>query len=64
MRQSHTTSLLGWVVMTCLLALHADAAPASDQIKVERKGELLSLSWRDAEDQLHGVLTPAVPRPG
>ncbi|WP_148282358.1 hypothetical protein [Corallococcus coralloides] len=50
--------------MTCLLALHADAAPASDQIKVERKGELLSLSWRDAEDQLHGVLTPAVPRPG
>ncbi|NNC08145.1 hypothetical protein HJC10_35570, partial [Corallococcus exiguus] len=50
--------------MTCLLALHAAAAPASDQIKVERRGELLSLSWRDAEDQLSGVLTPAVPRPG
>ncbi|RKG53701.1 hypothetical protein D7X30_30010 [Corallococcus sp. AB011P] len=56
--------MLGWVVMTCLLALHAAAAPASDQIQVERRGELLSLSWRDAEDQLNGVLTPAVPRPG
>ncbi|RKH96065.1 hypothetical protein [Corallococcus sp. AB038B] len=64
MRQSRTTSFLGWVVMTCLLALHAAAGPASDQIKVERRGELLSLSWRDAEDQLNGVLTPAVPRPG
>ncbi|WP_147443362.1 hypothetical protein [Corallococcus sp. AB011P] len=64
MRQSRTTTLLGWVVMTCLLALHAAAAPASDQIQVERRGELLSLSWRDAEDQLNGVLTPAVPRPG
>jgi hypothetical protein len=64
MRQSRSTALLGWVVMTCLLALRATAAPASDQIKVERKGELLSLSWRDAEDQLSGVLTPAVPRPG
>ncbi|RKG91535.1 hypothetical protein D7W82_00305 [Corallococcus sp. CA049B] len=56
--------MLGWVAMTCLLALHAAAAPAPDQIQVERKGELLSLSWRDAEDQLSGVLTPAVPRPG
>ncbi|GMU08166.1 hypothetical protein ASNO1_44190 [Corallococcus caeni] len=55
---------MGWVVMTCLLALHAAAAPAPDQIKVERRGDLLSLSWRDAEDQLQGVLTPAVPRPG
>lgn len=65
MRQSRrNTSLVGWVVMTCLLALHAAAAPAADQIKVERKGELLALTWRDAEDQLQGVLTPAVPRPG
>ncbi|MBN8231563.1 hypothetical protein JYK02_29025 [Corallococcus macrosporus] len=64
MRQRRTDSFLGWVVMTCLLALHAAAAPAPDQIKVERKGELLSLSWRDAEDQIQGVLTPAVPRPG
>ncbi|NOK22437.1 hypothetical protein HMI50_36045, partial [Corallococcus carmarthensis] len=48
--------------MTCLLALHAAAAPAPDQIKVERRGDLLALSWRDAEDQLQGVLTPALPR--
>ncbi|TSC31928.1 hypothetical protein [Corallococcus sp. Z5C101001] len=63
-RQRRRASFLGWVVATCLLALHAAAAPAPDQIQVERKGELLSLSWRDAEDQLTGLLTPALPRPG
>lgn len=63
-RQRRRASFLGWVVATCLLTLHAAAAPATDQIQVERKGELLSLSWRDAEDQLTGLLTPALPRPG
>jgi hypothetical protein len=55
---------VGWVVATCLLALHAAAAPAADQIQVHKKGDLLALSWMDAEDQLSGVLTPALPRPG
>lgn len=53
-----------WVAATCLIALHASAGPALDQIQVERRGELLALSWKDAEDQLQGVLTPSQPRPG
>ena len=31
-----------WVAATCLLALHASAAPALDQIKVERRGEVVA----------------------
>ncbi|MCY1045343.1 hypothetical protein OV208_28765 [Corallococcus sp. bb12-1] len=64
MRQSRRSTFLGWVVATCLLTLHAVAAPAADQIKVERRNEVLALSWQDAEDTLQGVITPAEPRPG
>ncbi|MBE4752519.1 hypothetical protein G4177_30575 [Corallococcus sp. ZKHCc1 1396] len=35
-----------------------------DLIKVERRNEVLALSWQDAEDRLQGVITPADPHPG
>ncbi|WP_240360488.1 hypothetical protein [Pyxidicoccus caerfyrddinensis] len=42
----------------------AAAAPSNDQIRVERRGDLLELRWADAEERLQGTLYPALPRAG
>ncbi|MFP2934337.1 hypothetical protein ACLESO_56315, partial [Pyxidicoccus sp. 3LG] len=40
------------------------AAPSDDQIRVERRGDLLELRWADAEERLQGTLHPVTPREG
>lgn len=55
----------GWALVACLvLATAAAAAPSNDQIRVERRGDLLELRWSDAEERLQGTLHPAIPREG
>ncbi|NPC86996.1 hypothetical protein HPC49_53555, partial [Pyxidicoccus fallax] len=39
-------------------------APANDQIRVERRGDLLDLSWSDAEERLQGTVHPLHPKAG
>jgi hypothetical protein len=53
------------VLIACLLVAPLAAAnPSSDQIRVERRGDLLELRWADAEERLQGTLHPAQPRAG
>lgn len=52
------------LLVACLLGLRAGAAPAADQIDVERRNDVLQLTWKDAEDRLQGAFYPAVLRPG
>ncbi|MFP2909341.1 hypothetical protein ACLESD_30725 [Pyxidicoccus sp. 3LFB2] len=42
----------------------AAAAAPVDQIRVERRGDLLELRWADAEERLQGTIHPALPRAG
>jgi hypothetical protein len=52
-------------LVACLvLASAVAAAPSNDQIRVERRGDLLELRWSDAEERLQGTLHPAIPREG
>ncbi|HYO65283.1 MAG TPA: hypothetical protein VEU33_04315 [Archangium sp.] len=53
------------------LAAAAGAAPAplldrtpTDQIEVEAREDVLTLSWSDAEERLQGSIRPATPREG
>ncbi|WP_338867367.1 hypothetical protein [Myxococcus stipitatus] len=51
--------------MTCLIGTAAlAAAPGVDQIRLERRGDVLELRWADAEERLQGTLHPAFPREG
>ncbi|MBJ6763238.1 hypothetical protein JGU66_20920 [Myxococcaceae bacterium JPH2] len=43
--------------------MQAAAAPATDQLAVERRAGMLELSWQDAEDRIQGSITPLNPRP-
>lgn len=53
----------GWALVACLvLAGGVAAAPSNDQIRVERRGDLLELRWSDAEERLQGSIHPAIPR--
>jgi hypothetical protein len=55
----------GWALVACLVVAGiAAAAPSNDQIRVERRGDLLELRWADAEERLQGTLYPALPRAG
>lgn len=55
----------GWALVACLVvSTLASAAPAVDQIRVERRGDLLELRWADAEERLQGTIHPALPREG
>jgi hypothetical protein len=55
----------GWALVACLLvASSAAAAPSNDQIRVERRGDLLELRWSDADERLQGTIHPAFPREG
>ncbi len=55
----------GWALVACLLAVSsAAAAPSNDQIRVERRGDLLELRWSDADERLQGTIHPAFPREG
>ncbi|WP_426750825.1 hypothetical protein [Myxococcus sp. Y35] len=47
-----------------MVATTTVAAPANDQIRVERRGNVLELRWSDAEERLQGTIHPAMPREG
>jgi len=54
-----------WGLLACLLVASTTvAAPANDQIRVERRGDVLELRWSDAEERLQGTVHPAMPREG
>ncbi|WP_228557320.1 hypothetical protein [Myxococcus sp. AB025B] len=52
-------------LIACLLTTGAVAAtPGADQLRTERRGDVLELRWADAEERLQGTLHPALPREG
>ncbi|MCY0996510.1 hypothetical protein OWM54_05115 [Myxococcus sp. MISCRS1] len=52
-------------LIACLLTTGAVAAtPGADQLRTERRGDVLELRWADAEERLQGTLHPAMPREG
>lgn len=52
-------------LIACLLATGALAVtPGADQLRLERRGDVLELRWADAEERLQGTLHPALPREG
>ncbi|MCP3060684.1 hypothetical protein LXT21_18015 [Myxococcus sp. K38C18041901] len=52
-------------MIACLLTTGAVAAtPGADQLRTERRGDVLELRWADAEERLQGTLHPALPREG
>jgi hypothetical protein len=56
-----------WPLLLAALLLATGAvagSPPLDQIVVRRQGEVLELSWADAEERLRGSVHPAVPRAG
>lgn len=66
MRQSRLATAwrlaLGAGVLLAALAV-ADPLPP-DRIAVERRNDVLELTWADAEERLHGSLQPPTPRAG
>jgi len=54
------------VLLACLVATTGLTAPPPkvDQIRTERRGDVLELRWADAEERLQGTLHPALPRTG
>ncbi|WP_246137485.1 hypothetical protein [Myxococcus llanfairpwllgwyngyllgogerychwyrndrobwllllantysiliogogogochensis] len=53
------------MLIACLLATGAFAAtPGADQLRLERRGDVMELRWADAEERLQGTLHPALPREG
>ncbi|MCE9666777.1 hypothetical protein LY474_03030 [Myxococcus stipitatus] len=54
------------MLLACLVATPGLAAPPPkvDQIRTERRGDVLELRWADAEERLQGTLHPALPRTG
>ena len=64
-RQRWLARKSGGALAACLLvASLAAAAPSQDQIRVERRGDLLELRWADAEERLQGTIHPPQPRAG
>lgn len=63
-RQRWLANSRGALVASLLVASLAAAAPSQDQIRVERRGDLLELRWADAEERLQGTIHPAQPRAG
>lgn len=70
-RQSRLITALGLVLGVSLLAWGAAyAAPSDnplakpDRIAVDKRGDVLELSWSDTEERLQGAISPEVPREG
>ena len=62
--QRRSARFCTWALGASLLVASIAAAASIDQIRVERRGDLLELRWSDAEERLQGTIHPALLREG